>query len=121
MFVNFPRDFSLLANILKKGVLIHQSQLIADNFQIMKATETILNILGLTFQMSRIHNLLEIKDRLSLIHYNNLLNQLKVSIQTEQDFLNTNYQVYFLKLIQDLLILILKVLSFLLVIDRGEL
>jgi len=59
---------NLLAKILKIGVLIHQSQLIMDKFQIMTATETILDILGLTSQKSKTQNLLEIKDQSNLIH-----------------------------------------------------
>lgn len=100
---------NLLARILKIGVLIHQSQLIVDKFQIMTAIETILDILGLTSQKSKTQNWLEIKDQSNLIHYNNLLNQLKVSIQIKEDFVNINFKVYFLIFILDLLVFILKV------------
>lgn len=75
----------------------------------MTATETILDIQGLTSQKSKTQNLLEIKDQSNLIHYNNLLNQLKVSIQIKEDFVNINFKVYFLIFILDLLVFILKV------------
>lgn len=75
----------------------------------MTATETILDIQGLTSQKSKTQNWLEIKDQSNLIHYNNLLNQLKVSIQIKEDFVNINFKVYFLIFILDLLVFILKV------------
>lgn len=75
----------------------------------MTATETILDIQGLTSQKSKTQNWLEIEDQSNLIHYNNLLNQLKVSIQIKEDFVNINFKVYFLIFILDLLVFILKV------------